>query len=378
MATKSLERSAIGYIPKTHEPFKIKSYSDPHKPGRMKIMSESYKHDENGKRQKRQGNDGYLMQQMEIDNFVVVPGAKQIFTPPRRYDNKRLLTGLDVEIDNPYSDMDYYPNEKFEKYLKGKKRVKLQHVLEMEDDVEFDYYTSDIPEDILPKSIGTRKFWQTQSRFYSLSNGITYLNMDIPSERLIYYAMMARSEKIAPVVARNWEELLELPGCKWYVVDEEEKQSVILSRTEKENSITYGIETLKRHKKNTALAIMAKALECRDANDSNLSADKAYLILNQTTKSDKEIGNLFLEYFDMWQDNSTRPLIESYAEIFDMVRYQVVMIDNSKYKVKLRDKDGNTEFKLFSSKKDFAQKFLLDPAFQEEVAQVRVQLKAAQ
>ena len=85
----------------------------------------------------------------DVNDVVLMPGVVQFFTPPRRKDNNRLLTGLDVMVDNPYIDEPYYTSEWAEKLFKGKSKALLQHLLEYEHGVPFDHYTSLIPEGFL-------------------------------------------------------------------------------------------------------------------------------------------------------------------------------------------------------------------------------------
>lgn len=364
------------YIKNDNRIFKIRPYLNPYKKSPFKIMRQSVRHDGKGDRMKHP--DGrFMTDDMQVD-AVLAPGVKQGFVVPRRRDNRMLLTGLDVAITNPYKDETYFVDERFEKILKGKDKVKLQYVLEFEHGVPFDYYTSNIPEGLRPKN-EEKKFFQTNQAELKLGNDIHYLRMSNPIDRVMYYALTARSEDSSPMVALNYAELTENPKavyCKWYFLDEEERQSVKLSKIERKNKIAYALETIRNSKKPEDLATMAKVLEIEDARDLNLSVEKAYLLINDYAASEVSRGDLFLDKFETYKDKIRKVELEAEAEIFNFVNYGIIGYRNGKYEVQFKDKSGSLESKMFNSKGELARGFILDPAYKEQVDIYRESLKS--
>lgn len=364
----------VEYIKNDDRVFTIRPFHNPYKRKPFKVKKDSYKRDSRGNAIKTER--GFQTQTSELET-VVMPGASHHFTASRRRDNGKLLTGLDIEVANPYCDETYFADEKFEKVLKDKKTAKLQYILEHEHGVEFDYYTSNIPAgDLIPK-VG-QKFWQSPNRFLKLNNDVIFLRMSDPRERVLYYALTARLAGSTPVVALSYSELTENADaryCKWYFLDEEERTATKKSRIEFENTLAFNIETLKRDKKN-ALVTMIKALELEDARDASLKDDRAYILLNEYVRSSTQSAELFNEYFEMMQSKVTRSQIEAYAEIFDFLTYDIIFKRNGKYEVVIKSPTGERESKLFATKAALAKEFIMDPAFKESVEDLRVSLKS--
>lgn len=364
------------YIKNDSRVFKIKPYLNPYKKSPFKIMRQSFRHD--GKGDRMQHPDGkFITEDLQVD-AVLAPGVKQQFIVSRRRDNRLLATGLDVMVSNPYQDESYFPDEKFEKLLKGKEKVKLQYILEFEHGVPYDFYTSNIP-DRLPAKNGDRKFFESNQATISLGNDILYLRMSNPIDRLMYYALTARNEGTTPMVALNFAELTENPKavyCKWYFLDEEERQSVKLSKIERKNKIAFALESIRNSKKSEDLVTIAKVLEIEDARDLNLTPEKAYLLINDYAFSDVKRGDLFLDKFDIYKDKIRKIELEAEAEIFNFVNYGIIGYRNGKYEVQFKDKSGSLESKLFNSKGELARGFILDPAYKEQVDIFRESLKS--
>ena len=364
------------YVQNDTRKFVIKT--NPGKKLKFKVMRDSYRRELNGSAVKRQGQEGYQVQENEFNDLVMMPGVSVSFVPPRRPDNLRLLTGLDIEVDNPYSKEAYFRTEEFEKVLKSRPTAKLQHLLEYEHDVEFNYYTSNI-DPMSSKKDSKKYFYNSNERFFKLSNNDIYLNMSIPRERVIYYALTARMPGATPTVARNFQEMEDnsfAAKCKWYFVDEEEKQSITKSKLEKRNTIIFGIETINKDKK-TAIFDMVKALEISEAKDIKLTKERAYILLNEYAFSSNEASNLFNEYFDKWSDAHTRREIEAYALIFDLLAEDLIKMRHGKYEVVIKSKKlDSSEIKLYSTKIAFATEFIMDPVFKEQVEDLKVSLRA--
>lgn len=366
------------YIKNDTRVFKIKPFLNPHKRTPFKIMRQSLKRDGRGDKMK-DVNGRFVTQEMQVDS-VLAPGVKHRFTPSRRRDNGQLLTGLDVVVKNEYKDADYYTNEAFEKVLKGKDRVKLQHVLEYEHGVPFDFYTANIPEGLLPKNVKERRFFELPESSISLGNDVLYLRMNNPRDRVLYYAMTARHKDCNIMVAINRDEISSNPKaayCMWHFLDEEETQSAKLSSLERKNKIAFAIETIKNSKKKDDIINVAKALEIEDARDLKLSGEKAYILINDYAASAIERGNFFLELFDTYyQDKVRKNELEAFAEIFDFVNYGVVGYRNGKYEVQYKDQSGALASKIFNTKTEFARGFIMDPLYKETVEILRDSLRS--
>lgn len=347
---------------------------------RFKIMKSAYQRDSSGHAiSKVQGSpsEGYRTVEHEIDGIVLMPGAAHTFCPPRRPDNGKILTGLDEVISNPYKNEEYFPNEKFEKALKGREMVKLQHVLEYEHGVEFDYYTSDIPQGLPPKT--GKRFFETPEQFLKLGNSLVYLRMDTPRDRVLYYCLTARHPSIIPMVAKNLQELRDNPDaktCKWYFVDEEEKQNIKMSSIQSRNKLIAAIEAIAESKKSDDIIKMIKAIGIDEAKELDMTPEKAYIVLNEFVMRNSDTAKVFMEHYDLWKDKVHRNLIDAYAEIFDFVQEEIIRTKYGKYEVILKDPKGGSEIKLYNTKNALAKEFILDPVFKEYVEDFRSTLKA--
>lgn len=364
------------YIQNDTRVFKIKPYLNPFKKMPYKIMRQAVRHDNKGNRVKL-ADGRFQTDEMQID-AVVAPGVSQKFIVPRRRDNKMLLTGLDVIVPNPYKDESYFPDERFEKVLKGKDRVKLQYILEFEHGVTFDYYTSNISEGLRKKDTELR-FFESPQAYLSLGNDMVYLRMNNPKDRVMYYALTARHEGCKVTVASSLSEISDNPnaaGCKWHFLDEEERQSVKMNKVERANKIAFALETIKMSKKKDDLVTISKVLEIDEARDLKLTPEKAYLLINDYATSDVKRGDLFLEKFEIYQDKIRKVELEAEAEIFNLVNYGIVGYRNGKYEVQFKDKSGALESKLFNTKGELARGFIMDPAYKEQVEIFRESLKS--
>lgn len=364
------------YIQNDSRVFKIKPYSNPHKQSPFKIKRQSFKHDHKGERA-RFADGRFQTEELDIET-VLAPGVKHRFVVPRRRDTQMLLTGLDVTITNPYKDETYFRDENFEKVLKGKDKVKLQYVLEFEHGVNFDYYTSNVPEG-LPVKGEYRPFFGTAQATMSFGNDMVYLHMNNPKDRVMYYALTARHERCQPMVALSYNELKENPKaayCRWYFLDEEEQQSAKLSKVEKKNKVAFALETIRNSKKKDDLVTMAKVLEIDDARDLKLTSEKAYLLINDYAQSDDKRADLFLDKFETYQDKVRKVELEAEAEIWNMVNYSVIGYRNGKYEVQFKDKNGSLESKIFNTKGELARGLILDPAYKEVVETLRQSLQS--
>ena len=363
------------YIKNDTRIFKIRT--NPAKKSNFKIQKSMYRRDQMGNPITKP-NGGYIKDEQEITEIVVMPGVTHVFTPPRNHDNGRLLTGLDVMVANPYKNDESFHAEWAEKIFKGKDEALLQHLLEYEHNVPFDYYTSLIPAGLLPKE--NRKFFQTDERFFRLDNSVTIINMANPRDRVLYYALIARDKKINPTVAASYDELINgqnTQNCRWYFIDEEEKQAVKMNKTKMRNKIIAAIEAIAEDKKERSIIDMIKVMGVQEASEQNMTAKRAYIVLNDYVEKGEEYAKLFMDNFEIWKDKIRKAEFEAYADIFDMVLFGLVRIKNGKYEVIVRDKTGNSETKLFPNRTQFAREFILDPAYKETVDDLRSSLNAA-
>ena len=74
-----------------------------------------------------------------------------------------------------------------------------------------------------------------------------------------------------------------------------------------------------------------------------------------------------MEWFAIWKDPGTRSRFIAAAEIFEYVRYGIVVYKNGRYTWYKTVPGQAMETFTFNGKNNFITEFLLDPAMQEHV-----------
>ena len=312
-----------------------------------------------------------LYKEEEPDNLTRVPGTGKTIGPARKRSGL-LRTGLTHFVTNPYKDEPVYKTEWAERLFKGKDKAKLQHLLEYEFGYSYDYLTDNIPHRTEASDKADKKFFEKPESRILLRDNITFLHLNSPVDRVLYYML-----KADPEVANSFADLEEGVNKKanWYFADEQEKDEYKLTKIEKEIKAAAALEDLK--KVEGAIQQMAKALDIEEANDRNLTKERSALILYKYYNENKETWERFIEFYEMWQDPARRDYIIAASELFDYVKVGVVSYRNGKYTWTKRGESGKpSENFTRANKNDMIKNFLLDPAYQEEVDMLEEEFQA--
>lgn len=161
----------------------------------------------NGKTQKR------------LNQTKISRGLKDKFQPGLSAKTRKLATGLDVEVDNPYkgeriTDPDF-------QFLSLQDKVLLQSVIEYKFNRKKGELTNDAPDPTNKKDLENPTFFQ--KFIYNLNDGLTVFDLNNFSDLLAYYCMQA-SKKFAN--SKNEYESGKFPEADYYLatVDEGEQE----------------------------------------------------------------------------------------------------------------------------------------------------------
>lgn len=311
-----------------------------------------------------------LYKDEEPTNLTRTPGTAKTISPARTTNG--IKTGLDIFVYNPYKDEERFRVDWAEKLFKGKEKAKLQHLLEYEFGFEFDYLTSNIPNEISPSNKENKKFFEKIESKPVLKDNINFFYMNNPVHRINLYTLIASDE-----VANSYAELEDglNQHAEWYISDEHEKEKYKLSKIERETKAAAALEELKRTE--NAIQQMAKALDLDEASERDLSAVKAARMVYDYYNQNEDSYNKFIEYYEIWKDHGRRNYVIASAELYDYVKYNIIQFRNGKYTwIKKNTTGGPSETYVRSSKFDMINNFLLDPAFQEEVKTIQEEFEA--
>lgn len=309
-----------------------------------------------------------LYKEEEPSNLTRIPGTTKTIVPMRTISG--LKTGLDVSVFNPYKDEERYKTDWAERLFKGKDKAKLQHLLEYEFGFDFDYLTSNISNEVIASNERKKFFEKPESRVI-LKDNINFFNMANPVHRINFYTLLASDE-----VANSFAELEDGLNLKaeWYVSDDQEKEKYKLTKIERETKAAAALESLKSTE--NAIQQMAKALDLDEANERNLSSARAARMVYDYYNQNEDSYNKFIELYEIWKDPARRNFIIASAELYDYVKSNVIQYRNGKYTWYKRNENGPVDTFVRTSKLSMINDFLLDPAFEEEVAMVKEEYEA--
>lgn len=310
-----------------------------------------------------------IMTEIEPEALHRVPGTSKRVAPMRGVYG--LETGLTHLMPNPYADLESYSPE-WEIVLKKKEKVLLQHLLEYECGFPFDYLTHRIPEGAVESNKMDKKFFEKLESKPLLDGNVTFLDLSNPVHRVNYYTLLAHKS-----VANTWEDLLDggNESAEWYIVDEEAKQQ--REKSKAQIDVEGGAALYELNSSNSdALIQMAKALELGDANNRNLTKDKAYnMIYSYYTGSKSNFDN-FMEMFKLWKDPVVgRNKFIALAELYDYQHQGLVTYKNGRYTWYKVTPGEPAETFTYNGRMNFVVEFLLDPAQQENVEALQEEFK---
>lgn len=317
---------------------------------------------------------GKVVTALEDVQFLTrVPGTKTTLCP-RRLPSGIVETGLDEVVENPYKDGDglegNYKVEWAHRILAGKPHVKRQHVLEYKHGVPFDYYTSKIPMEPISSTKEDKLFFEKGESRPVLGDGTTFLDLNNPLHELWYYILRAH-----PQVANSLAELEDggNPDAEWYIVDEEEKESIKLSRNDRDIKAAAALHDL-RENYTDAIIMVSKSLELDEASEQVTELTRSKLtnklvnVLANYYKTSEDAYQSFIFTYDKWKNAAERAEVIASAELFDYMKAGVVFYRNGRYNFVAPAVGGQvSQTYAFNSKHSFIVDFLLSPYYQDAV-----------
>ena len=295
-------------------------------------------------------------------NLTRIPGTSKKLVPVRT--TSGVKTGLDIYVDNVYSDEKTYKVEWAERIFKGNEKVLLQHLLEYELGFPYDYLTNRILDGIIPSGKEDKTFFEKSESRPTLDGGVTFLYMNNPIHRVLYYMFLDH-----PAIANTYAELEDgmNQDAEWFIADMDEKDKIKLTRIERETKAAAALEDMKNHESD-AIMMVAKALDIEEAADRSLTKSKAARMVYDYYNQNIDSYDNYIRIYAQWKDQAKRNWVVSAAELFDYHKAGVVSYRNGKYTWVKRGQGGApSETYTYKDKNDFIRSFILDPAYQEEV-----------
>jgi hypothetical protein len=312
------------------------------------------------------GRKSYQTSYKDPKNLTRLPGTVVEYSAS--LGKNGLNTGLDKNIDNPYSDLDFY-RQGWEPILKGKKKVRLQEMLEYKHNKPMGYYTNQVSDIRSSYEMEEAPFYQRSEARISLRDGVTYLDLNNPIHEANYY--MLRAHKM---VANSYDELKTNPDATHYIVDENERVSRESTSIRKINKVGACLEKLINMPDGT-IQDFCKAMLI---NKFDLNKEEAYSELDTVVKKSEEKYEEFMDLYGMWDDPATREKFLAYVEAAEFMSVPgLLTVRNNKYFWTQPAGDGGKrELWEWKSKEDFINNFLLDPRYQDELDILRAQYKS--
>lgn len=314
------------------------------------------------------GKRTFVRHDKEVENLQRAPGTICEYGPTITPNG--LKTGLDITVENPYANEDSYRSIEWESFFKGKKRVRLQEVLEYKHEKPRGFYTNQISE--VPSSSWDNKlpYFQTSLARKHLNDGITFLDISKPVDEVMYYIL-----KNHKLVAGSYAELKHKPEATHYIVDQQEKVERELGKTRQFNKIGAKLEALAEMGENV-LQLISKALfiPIKD-----ISKEEAYHQLNAFAKANDSNYEDFMSMAQMYENMPTREKVFGYAEAYDFRSIPgLVTVRNNMWfwSQPMDSKGGKRQTWEWKDLNDFVSNFLLNDAYQDIVDILRSEYRA--
>lgn len=307
-----------------------------------------------------------------------IPGVNREWSVPLDSTGK-FATGLNIEVANPYYQLPHYRSQQFREVLQGNPMAKLQHVLEYEDNVDFNAYTDRFPTKDREGHDMFESVFKSKKVGLKLNNSVIALRMNNPMERLAYYALNHRADDIEPVVARNLKEFdnpLIKESCKFVFLDENDKAEDILESKKDSREIGYLSVLIEEGiKDNLALQLM-KALELPDSR--NLTYEKNPLqstnILISLIEQNPDIRKRTRELLNMYNDSVRRVEFNALVLIGEGLIYDKIHKTNDNYTVYLVI-EGEASSQTFTDKNLMVKNLFLNPAMKNVIKDFSAQIQ---
>lgn len=336
----------------------------------LKVKMAKNKVDKLGQPLKTQNRDGsYRVSKELVDtaNLVQYPGTIKYLRAAACKDG--LATGLNVVVDNPYKDLDYYTTDWGERVLKGKPKVLLQHILEYKHGVKLGHYTNALTDKVYTKQeLNDAPFFHTGKAKLPLYGNVFFLNLGNPFHELMYYVAKANL-----IVANSFEELQNglNRDALYYIVDEEEAANVKTVKNKKVNEAIAIIEKLE--KKSGELVRFAKALGVTDP----ISNDKqAYEVLERYFRKDTISYENFMFVWRLYKTPINKDQFEAAVLLYDAIQAGVITHQNGMYYwQKPSTENTSSELLRFMSKDKIISELFINPAASDDLEVITLLVK---
>lgn len=269
------------------------------------------------------GNKTYLTSLKDPRNLTRMPGTLVEYTAA--LGKNGLVTGLDEYVNNPFSELDFY-RDGWEHILKGKKKVRLQEMLEYKHDKPKGYYTSQVSDIRSSFKMEEAPFYQKSESRVSLRDGVTYFDLNNPNQEVNYYMLKAHK-----MIANSYDELKFSPDATHYIVDIKEKLRKSTEESRNLNKFAARLEEIMALADNTIIN-MSKALEF-NTNKTMDSKEEAYDEIDTLVRKGTDKFEEFMDLYEMWKNPNTRAAFLGYSELYDFLRVPglISMRDNKIY-----------------------------------------------
>jgi len=310
------------------------------------------------------GKKKYHTKQKEPRNLSRLPGTIVEYCAP--LGRNGLVTGLDEIVDNPYRELEIHRSG-WEAVLKNKK-IRRQELLEYKHGKERGFYTGQVSDTIASKAVSEAPFYQRSESRVSLNDGVTYFDLNNPIHEANYY--MLKSHKM---VANSFDELSYNPDATHYIVDEQERSTREASDIRKKNKFGARIEEVMSLNDRTIIDF-CKAI---DLHALSAAPSDAYATINNYVEASDDNYEQFMSVYELWKDPVSREIFEGYVELFDLISIPGILTsrNNKVYWSQPAGDGGKKEAWEWKSKDQFVRQFLVEPAYQEEVEQLRGQYR---
>jgi len=292
------------------------------------------------------------------DNTIQIPGTTRTLKPS--LGPSGLNTGLSTMVDNPYSDEEMYYPEEFERILKGKSKVLLQHALEYKHKKSIGYYDNRLIDRINPSDKTSElPFFLTPQCQIPLSGGVMFLDLSNQVHEVWLYTLLA-----SPDIANSYKMLDETPDAWYYIEDASEVISGRTQRKRKENKAVAALEEVYTLGNN----MIVKWAKCLGNAITNLNRDSAYSWLDAFFRANEIQYAQFTKYYEMFKDPARRDRFLANAAVQEYLDKQIIRSREGKY-YWIMPETENTAQTTFEwiTKDKLVNDFLLAPEYADEV-----------
>jgi hypothetical protein len=193
--------------------------------------------------------------------------------------------------------------------LRGKKKVRLQELLEYKHNKTKGYYTNRVAGVVASNREDAPHYQRPESRI-DLRDGVTYLDLKNQLHEVQYYMLRAHNE-----IANSYEEVLNNPDATHYIVDETEKSRRENKEIRKTHKFGRRIEEIMEMPDGT-IQEFCKALQIPM---SGLSKDEAYKEIDNYVDRSNDKYEEFMDLYELWKNPATREKFLAFAELYDLM-----------------------------------------------------------